>query len=127
MVVIDAEHGPVYVDEEAVIHPFSRIEGPCYIGKKSLLLGANCLPGRRQNLLAVGYARATKFLNDQGHALSQKELHEAPSLGKTDPRVEGRGFVVRGGGIAIDTRAGHGKRDESMAMRFGPNGRGMIR
>lgn len=45
MVVIDAEHGPVYIDEEAVIHPFSRIEGPCYIGKKSLLLGAKCREG----------------------------------------------------------------------------------
>ena len=45
MVVIDAEHGPVYIDEDAVVHPFSRIEGPCYIGKKSLLLGAKCREG----------------------------------------------------------------------------------
>ncbi|GAI80919.1 unnamed protein product [marine sediment metagenome] len=43
MVVIDAEHGPVYIDEDAQIHPFSRIEGPCYIGKKTILLGAKCL------------------------------------------------------------------------------------
>jgi UDP-N-acetylglucosamine diphosphorylase/glucosamine-1-phosphate N-acetyltransferase len=45
MVVIDAEHGPVYIDEDAEVHPFSRIEGPCYIGKKSLLLGAKCREG----------------------------------------------------------------------------------
>ncbi len=45
MVVIDAEHGPVYIDEGAEIHPFSRIEGPCYIGKKSMLLGAKCREG----------------------------------------------------------------------------------
>jgi UDP-N-acetylglucosamine diphosphorylase/glucosamine-1-phosphate N-acetyltransferase len=45
MVVIDAEHGPVYIDEEAEIHPFTRIEGPCYIGKKSILLGAKCREG----------------------------------------------------------------------------------
>ena len=45
MVVIDAEHGPVYIDEGAEIHPFSRIEGPCYIGKKSILLGAKCREG----------------------------------------------------------------------------------
>jgi UDP-N-acetylglucosamine diphosphorylase/glucosamine-1-phosphate N-acetyltransferase len=45
MVVIDAEHGPVYIDEDAEIHPFSRIEGPCYIGKKSILLGAKCREG----------------------------------------------------------------------------------
>jgi UDP-N-acetylglucosamine diphosphorylase/glucosamine-1-phosphate N-acetyltransferase len=45
MVVIDAEHGPVYIDEGAEIHPFSRIEGPCYIGKKSILFGAKCREG----------------------------------------------------------------------------------
>ncbi len=45
MVVIDAEHGPIYIDEGAQIHPFSRIEGPCYIGKKSILLGAKCREG----------------------------------------------------------------------------------
>ncbi len=45
MVTLDAEHGPIYIDEEAEIHPFSRIEGPCYIGKNSLLLGAKCREG----------------------------------------------------------------------------------
>lgn len=45
MVTLDAEHGPVYIDEAAEIHPFSRIEGPCYIGKNSLLLGAKCREG----------------------------------------------------------------------------------
>jgi len=45
MVVIDAEHGPVYIDQDAEIHPFSSIEGPCYIGKKTILLGAKCREG----------------------------------------------------------------------------------
>ena len=45
MVVIDAEHGPVYIDEGVEVHPFTRIEGPCYIGKKSVLLGAKCREG----------------------------------------------------------------------------------
>ena len=45
MVVIDAEHGPIYIDEDVEIHPFTRIEGPCYIGKKSILLGAKCREG----------------------------------------------------------------------------------
>ena len=45
MVVIDCEHGPVYIDEGAEIHPFTRIEGPCYIGRKSILLGAKCREG----------------------------------------------------------------------------------
>ncbi len=45
MVVIDAEHGPVYIDEEAEVHPFTRIEGPCYIGKKTILFGTKCREG----------------------------------------------------------------------------------
>jgi len=45
MVTIDADNGPVYIDEDAVIQPFSRIEGPCYIGRKSILLGAKCREG----------------------------------------------------------------------------------
>jgi len=45
MVVIDAENGPIYIDEGVEIHPFSRIEGPCYIGKDSILLGAKCREG----------------------------------------------------------------------------------
>ena len=45
MVTIDAEYGPVYIDERVEIHPFTRIEGPCYIGKDSILLGAKCREG----------------------------------------------------------------------------------
>lgn len=45
MVTIDAEHGPVYIDQGAEILPFTRIEGPCYIGRDSILLGANCREG----------------------------------------------------------------------------------
>ena len=45
MVVIDAENGPIYIEEGVEIHPFSRIEGPCYIGRNSVLLGAKCREG----------------------------------------------------------------------------------
>ena len=45
MVVLDAAGGPIYIDQDADIHPFTRIEGPCYIGKKSILLGAKCREG----------------------------------------------------------------------------------
>jgi len=45
LVVLDAAEGPIYIDEGAEIHPFSRIEGPCYIGKKTILLGAKCREG----------------------------------------------------------------------------------
>jgi UDP-N-acetylglucosamine diphosphorylase/glucosamine-1-phosphate N-acetyltransferase len=45
MVVLDAAHGPIYIDEEVEVQPFTRIEGPCYIGPKSILLGAKCREG----------------------------------------------------------------------------------
>jgi len=45
MVVIDASEGPVYIDERAVIYPFSRIVGPCYIGKESRLIAVKCHEG----------------------------------------------------------------------------------
>jgi UDP-N-acetylglucosamine diphosphorylase/glucosamine-1-phosphate N-acetyltransferase len=45
MVVLDAEHGPIYIDRDAEIHPFTRIEGPCYVGRGSILLGAKCREG----------------------------------------------------------------------------------
>jgi UDP-N-acetylglucosamine diphosphorylase/glucosamine-1-phosphate N-acetyltransferase len=45
MVVIDATEGPVYIDEGAEIQPFTRIEGPCYVGRKTILLGAKCREG----------------------------------------------------------------------------------
>jgi len=45
MVVIDVRHGPVYLDEDVEVHPFTRIEGPCYVGRGSILLGAKCREG----------------------------------------------------------------------------------
>jgi UDP-N-acetylglucosamine diphosphorylase/glucosamine-1-phosphate N-acetyltransferase len=45
LVVIDASNGPVYLDEGVEVHPFTRIEGPCYVGERSILLGAKCREG----------------------------------------------------------------------------------
>lgn len=45
MVVLDTAEGPIYIDQRAEIHPFTRIEGPCYIGRNSILLGAKCREG----------------------------------------------------------------------------------
>ncbi len=45
MVVIDASAGPVYLSEDVEVHPFTRIEGPAFVGRKSLLLGAKLREG----------------------------------------------------------------------------------
>ena len=45
MVVLDATDGPIYIDEGAEVQPFTRIEGPCYVGRGTILLGAKCRAG----------------------------------------------------------------------------------
>jgi len=45
MVVLDAASGPIYLDAGVEVHPFTRIEGPCYVGRDSILLGAKCREG----------------------------------------------------------------------------------
>ncbi len=45
MVVLDATGGPIVIESGAEIQPFTRIEGPCYIGAGSVLLGAKCRAG----------------------------------------------------------------------------------
>ena len=44
-VVADVTHGPVVIDEGAVIASFTRLEGPCYIGPHSQVLGAKIRAG----------------------------------------------------------------------------------
>jgi UDP-N-acetylglucosamine diphosphorylase/glucosamine-1-phosphate N-acetyltransferase len=44
-VVVDARKGPVVIDDDCEIHPFTRIEGPCAIGKGCVVLGAKLREG----------------------------------------------------------------------------------
>ncbi len=45
LVVADTSNGPVVVDEQASISAFTRLEGPCYIGPRSQVLGAKIRAG----------------------------------------------------------------------------------
>jgi UDP-N-acetylglucosamine diphosphorylase / glucose-1-phosphate thymidylyltransferase / UDP-N-acetylgalactosamine diphosphorylase / glucosamine-1-phosphate N-acetyltransferase / galactosamine-1-phosphate N-acetyltransferase len=45
LVFVDTRQGPVLIDRGAVIHAFSRLEGPCYIGKDSWIMGAKLRGG----------------------------------------------------------------------------------
>jgi UDP-N-acetylglucosamine diphosphorylase/glucosamine-1-phosphate N-acetyltransferase len=40
MVVADTTRGPVVIEREAIIQAFSRLEGPCYVGAGSWVIGA---------------------------------------------------------------------------------------
>ena len=44
-VVLDARNGPITIEAGSEIHPFTRIEGPCYIGPKCTVLGAKVREG----------------------------------------------------------------------------------
>jgi UDP-N-acetylglucosamine diphosphorylase/glucosamine-1-phosphate N-acetyltransferase len=44
-VCMDTRHGPVVLDAGVEVHPYTRIEGPCYVGPKSILLGAKVREG----------------------------------------------------------------------------------
>jgi UDP-N-acetylglucosamine diphosphorylase/glucosamine-1-phosphate N-acetyltransferase len=44
-VVLDARHGPIWIDAGAKLQPFTRVEGPAYVGRKSQLFRANVREG----------------------------------------------------------------------------------
>ncbi len=45
MVVVDTSGGPVVIEAEAVISAFTRLEGPCYVGQGTHVLGAKVRAG----------------------------------------------------------------------------------
>jgi hypothetical protein len=45
LVVADTSDGPVVVDREAVVMAFTRLEGPCYVGPGTHVLGAKVRAG----------------------------------------------------------------------------------
>ena len=44
-VCLDTREGPVTLEAGCEVHPYTRIEGPCYVGPKSILLGAKVREG----------------------------------------------------------------------------------
>jgi len=44
-VAVDTRQGPVILDRGAVVHSFTRLEGPCYVGPGSVVLGAKLRGG----------------------------------------------------------------------------------
>jgi UDP-N-acetylglucosamine diphosphorylase/glucosamine-1-phosphate N-acetyltransferase len=53
-VVADTRNGPVLIDRGAVVHSFSRLEGPCYVGPDSWILGAKLRGGTVGRCCRVG-------------------------------------------------------------------------
>ncbi len=66
-VVLDARKGPIYIDRKVTVLPHTRIEGPCYVGKGSMILGGdlrggssfgptNRIAGEVENSIVLGYS-----------------------------------------------------------------------
>ena len=44
-VVLDARHGPIWIDAHVKLQAFTRLEGPCFVGERSQLFRANVREG----------------------------------------------------------------------------------
>ncbi|MER3500280.1 MAG: hypothetical protein C4295_02160 [Candidatus Fervidibacterota bacterium] len=44
-VVLDVTHGPIFIGDNTVVYPPTRIEGPCYIGKGTWIVGGKIREG----------------------------------------------------------------------------------
>ncbi len=111
-VAIDSTKGPVMIDRDAVVQAFSRIEGPCYVGPESHILGAKLRGGSIGPNCRVGGEVEASILH--GHAnkahdgfLGHSYVGEWANLGAgtqvSDLRTDYGTVVFRIGGRTIDS------------------------
>jgi UDP-N-acetylglucosamine diphosphorylase / glucose-1-phosphate thymidylyltransferase / UDP-N-acetylgalactosamine diphosphorylase / glucosamine-1-phosphate N-acetyltransferase / galactosamine-1-phosphate N-acetyltransferase len=65
-VILDASGGPIRIDEGAKVHAFTRLQGPCYVGPHSTIMGGDVsvtsvgavckVRGEVSNTIFAGYA-----------------------------------------------------------------------
>ncbi len=112
MVVIDATKGPVLIDRDAVVQAFSRLEGPCYVGPGSHIMGAklrggsvgpHCrVGGEVEASILHGYANKAHdgFL---GHSYVGEWVNLGAGTQVSDLRTDYGTVVFRVGGRTIDS------------------------
>jgi UDP-N-acetylglucosamine diphosphorylase/glucosamine-1-phosphate N-acetyltransferase len=104
MVVADTTHGPVVIGAGAVIHAFTRLEGPCSIGEGTVLLGARVragttigprcrMGGEIENSIVLGYTNKYHdgFL---GHSYVGEWVNLAAGTSTSDLRCDYRPVTV---------------------------------
>ncbi len=64
--VVDTRQGPVMIDEGAIVHSFSKLEGPCYVGPQSWLMGLKLRSGTIGPQCRVGGEFEASIM--QGHS-----------------------------------------------------------
>ena len=112
LAVLDATKGPVLIDRGAVVQAFSRLEGPCYVGPDSHILGAklrggsigpHCrVGGEVEASILHGYANKAHdgFL---GHSYVGEWVNLAAGTQVSDLRADYGAISFRVGGRTIDS------------------------
>jgi UDP-N-acetylglucosamine diphosphorylase/glucosamine-1-phosphate N-acetyltransferase len=112
MVLIDTTHGPVLIDKEAVVQAFSRIEGPCYIGPRTQVLGAKLrgsslgpecrIGGEVEASIVQGYSNKAHegFL---GHSYLGEWVNLGAGTQVSDLRTDYANVRMKVGSEAVDT------------------------
>ncbi len=112
-VVIDARGGPVSVDDGAILQPFTRLEGPCHIGRETQLFRANVkagttlgpvcrVGGEIEASIMIGYSNKYHdgFL---GHSYVGAWCNLGANTLSSDLKVDYSAVRVPLNGISIDT------------------------
>lgn len=115
MVVMDATEGPIYIDEGVEVHPFTRIEGPAYVGKKSILFGTKLregcsvgpvcrLGGEIEESVIQGYSNKYHdgFL---GHAYVGEWVNLGAQTTNSDLKNDYTSVEVIQNGVKVDTHS----------------------
>ena len=112
LVVLDATKGPVLIDHNALIQAFSRVEGPCYVGQESHIMGAKLrggsigpqcrVGGEVEASILHGYANKAHdgFL---GHSYVGEWVNIAAGTQVSDLRADYGEISFRIGGRTIDS------------------------
>ena len=112
LVILDATKGPVLIDHGAVVQAFSRLEGPCYVGPGSHILGARLrggsigpqcrVGGEVEATIMYGYANKAHdgFL---GHSYIGEWVNLAAGTQVSDLRADYGAISFRVGGRTIDS------------------------
>jgi UDP-N-acetylglucosamine diphosphorylase/glucosamine-1-phosphate N-acetyltransferase len=112
LAVIDTTRGPVIIDRHAVVQSFSRLEGPCYVGRDTVVRGAQVrdstigpqcrVGGEVEASILQGYSNKAHdgFL---GHSYVGEWVNLAAGTQVSDLRNDYGGIRVSIAGANIDT------------------------
>ncbi|HJZ90860.1 MAG TPA: putative sugar nucleotidyl transferase [Gemmataceae bacterium] len=113
-VVADTTSGPVVIDHDAVVTSFTRLEGPCYVGRRTQVFAANVRGGTTigPNCRIGGEVSASILLGNTnkshegylGHSYVGEWVNLGAGTHASDLRIDYATVRVAVGGRAVDTR-----------------------